>query len=177
MADDENDTGKLLESRVNIHGLSREAKHRILTTEPNPDPGCYVRTQPYASGAFRQFQPTWMKQYPWFHYSKYKDGVFCRAFAFFAPEKVGGHTLGKFVTKTFNWVTRSEKMEEHAKLEYHMTSMTKMSEFIAGVEHPSEAIDAQLHKQTQKMETRKGRVIDEDCDALREARNCFPWTS
>jgi len=142
MADDDSDIGKLLESSVNISSLSREAKHRILTTEPNPDPWCYPRTRPYASGAFRQIQPTWMKPYPFLHYSKCKDGVFCRACAFFAPEKVGGHTPGKFVTKPFNsWVKRSEKMEKHAKLEYHMTAMTKMSEFIALFEHPLEAID------------------------------------
>ena len=65
----------------------------------------------------------------------------------FAPEKVGGRTPGQSVTKSFNsWVKWSDKVEAHAKLEYHMTAMTTMSEFVARFEQPSEAIDVQLNK-------------------------------
>ena len=46
------DIGKLLLSNVNICDLSRPEKHKILTTEPNPDPSYYPRTRPYNSGAF-----------------------------------------------------------------------------------------------------------------------------
>ena len=139
---DESDIGKLLESSIDLHSLSREAKHRIFATEPNPDPTCYPHSRPHASGAFLQFQPTWMKQYPWLHYSKHVDGAFCHACAFFPPEKVGGITPGQFVTKPFkSWVKRCDKMEAHARLAYHMAAMTKMDEFVVRFEHPSETID------------------------------------
>lgn len=45
-------------------------------------------------------------------------------------------------------------------LEYHMTAMTKMSEFIARFEHPSEAIDAQLDKETRKKIEENQKVVE-----------------
>ena len=65
---------------------------RILTAEPNRNPSTYPRTRPYPSSSLRQFQPSWMKQYPWLHYSRFADGAFCRACA---PSSQG---LGMFVT-------------------------------------------------------------------------------
>lgn len=40
------DIGKLQFSGVDIKGLSREDRYRLLTTEPNPDPLSYPRTRP-----------------------------------------------------------------------------------------------------------------------------------
>lgn len=115
MAVDEKGIGQLLESGINIHGISREEKYHILTSKPHPDPSCYPRTRPHSLGAFCQFHPAWMRQYPWLHYSNHVDGAFCRACIFFASEKVGGHTPGQFVTKSFKvWVKRCEKMDAHA---------------------------------------------------------------
>ena len=45
-------------------------------------------------------------------------------------------------------------------LEHHMTAMTKMSEFIARFEHPSEAIDAQLDKETGKKMEENQKVVE-----------------
>ena len=53
-------------------------------------------------------------------------------------------------------------MGAHTKLEYHMTAMTKMSEFVARFEHPSEAIDTQLNKETNGRKPESDRVIAED---------------
>ena len=63
----EYDVGKLLESNVDLHKHSREHKHRILTTEPSSDSSLYPRTRPCMSSANQQFQPSWLKQYPWLH--------------------------------------------------------------------------------------------------------------
>lgn len=93
--DDECD---IVECSVDLGGLTREHKHRILTTEINPNPTSYPRTRQCASGSYRQFQPAWKQQHPWLHYSCHLDGVFCHACALFAPEKAGGQALGQFVT-------------------------------------------------------------------------------
>ena len=76
------DIGKLLLSNGNITSLSRADKYKILIAEPNPDPRSYPRTHQYASAPYRQFNPAWLKQYPWLHYSRQVDGVFCRACTF-----------------------------------------------------------------------------------------------
>ena len=42
----ENDTGKLVQSHVDLHQLRRENKHRVLTTERDSDPSSFPRTCP-----------------------------------------------------------------------------------------------------------------------------------
>ena len=88
------DIGSLLESGIDIrHDLSREEVYNILISKPNPDPTSSPRTHLQSSGSFWQFQPSWLKPYPWLHHRQI-DGVFCHACAFFAPEKVGVHAPG-----------------------------------------------------------------------------------
>ena len=107
------DIGKMLNYGIDLHCLGREEKYRILKREPTLHPSAYPRTCPYASGPFRQFQPSWLVQYPWLHYSPFCDGAFCRACAFFAPEKAGGQVLGQFVTKPFkSWVNQAQKNDQ-----------------------------------------------------------------
>ena len=89
------------------------------------------------------------------------DGIFCHACAFFAPEKVGGIIPGQFITKSFkSWVKRCDKMEEHARLAYHMEAMTKLDGFVVRFEHPSETIDTQLNRETQEMMEENQKVIE-----------------
>ena len=76
------DIGKLVKSQTDLHMLSPEDKYCILTTEPNSNTSSYPRTRPCASSAYRRFQPAWLKQHPWLHYSKHVDGAFCRACVF-----------------------------------------------------------------------------------------------
>lgn len=92
------DIGKLLDLKVNIGTLSREDIYRILTSESSTDPTSYPRTRTLESAGFRQFQPSWLKSYPWLHYSRHVDGAFCRACAIFMPETVGGQRPGQFVS-------------------------------------------------------------------------------
>ena len=42
----ENDIGKLVQSHVDLHELSQENKHRVLTTEPDSDVSFFPRTRP-----------------------------------------------------------------------------------------------------------------------------------
>ena len=122
------DIGKLLELHTDMHQLSRENKYCIVTLEPNPDASSYPCTRPCESSAFRQFQPSWLKQYPWLHYSHHVDGAYCRACVLFAPDQAGGQDIGQFVTKPYTaWIKMSQKAATHAKKDYHLISMTKMS--------------------------------------------------
>ena len=72
------DIGKLLHLRKDLHNLHRDDKYRILKWEPNPHPSAYPCTRQYSSGPFHQFQPSWVVQYPWLHYSVFCDGVFAK---------------------------------------------------------------------------------------------------
>ena len=155
------DIGKLLDSGIDLQKLSREEKYRILTTNPSLDPSSYPRTRPYASGSFRQFQPDWLRQYPWLHYSRHVDGVFCRACAFFGPDKVGGQSAGQFVRKPFNtWAKKTQAMNSHSGSEYHANSLARMSEFVKRYENPSQTIATQLNTQVQKTMEDNRKVIE-----------------
>lgn len=157
------DIGKLLQilGRNALLGLSRDEKYRILMREHSPVASSYRRTRPYGTGAFRQFQPSWLTQYPWLHYSPFCDGAFCRACAFFAPEKVGGHTPGQFLTTPFkSWVNKTQKMTSHGSLDYHLTACAQMIEFIATYEHPSEAICTLLDTEVQKQLEENQQVLE-----------------
>ena len=63
------DIGKLIRSGVNVQRLGREQLYNIFTHESNKDLACYPRTRLCESDCYRQFQPTWVKKYPWIHYS------------------------------------------------------------------------------------------------------------
>ena len=78
------DISKLLlyNVNVNVHNLSRAEKHSIITTEPNPDASSYPRTCACNGAAFQQFNPVWLKQHHWLHYSCEVNGVFCQACVF-----------------------------------------------------------------------------------------------
>ncbi len=158
---DECDIGKLLQCDVDLRGLTREHKHRILTSEINRDPTSYPRTRQCASGAYRQFQPAWKQQHPWLHYSRHLDGVFCHACVFFAPEKAGGQALGQFVTKPLkSWASKSQKVDAHAKVDYHMTAMAQMHEFLVRFQNPSEAINVVFNKEAQKRMEDNQKVVE-----------------
>ena len=140
------DIGKLMESHTDFHKLTRDAQYRIL---PNADRSSYPRTHTGESGAYRQFQPTWLKSYPWLHYSGHCDGAFCRACVFFAPDQVGGQRPGLFVSKPFkSWKKIGEKALAHSKQDYHKLSLAKMNEFLDRYKNPSQSIGAILNTST-----------------------------
>ena len=49
------DVGKLMHANVNLHGLSRYDKYRLLTTEPSSDPASFPRTRPYPTAHTASF--------------------------------------------------------------------------------------------------------------------------
>ena len=156
------DIGKLLELGVDLKKLSQEQIYHILMAEPSADPSTYPRTPAYPGSIYlRQFQPSWLKQYPWLHYSCHLDGVFCKSCAIFAPDKVGGHTPGQFVTKSFNsWVKMSERSKAHMQLEYHQTSVIRMSEFVSRYEHPTTAVNVVMDTAAKQLMERNKMVIE-----------------
>ena len=136
----ENDIGKLVQSHVDLHQLSQENKHYVLTTEPDSDSSFFPRTHPSDSVPYWRFIPSCLKQYPWLHYSQHEDGVYCRACAMFAPKQVGGQDLGQFVTKPFKfWGKILQKASAHGRKSYHLFSMTRMTEFLARYKSTFEA--------------------------------------
>ena len=156
----EYDIGKILESNVSLHDISRDMKYKILTLEVNPDVSCYPRRL-YNSGSSRQFQPAWKKQHPWLHYSNHLDGIFCHASAFFAPDKVSGQTPGQFVTKPFrSWVNKTQKMNAHAVMAYHEVAMTKMHEFLTRYKYPDKSIDTLFDSGAKKRMVMNQKVIE-----------------
>ena len=150
-----------MQSHVDLHQLSRENKHRVLTTEPDSDPSSFPRTRPSNSVSYRQFQPSWLKQYPWLHYSQQYDGVYCRACALFAPKQAGGQDLGQFVTKPFkSWGKILQKASVHGTRSYHLSSMTRMTEFLAQYEHPSESISVIMDSDLQRVIETNQKVLE-----------------
>ena len=155
------DIGKLLAENVNFKTLPREQLYQILTHEPNPNSAVYPRTRVSPSNSFRQFQPTWLKKHPWLHYSQFTDGAFCHACAVFLTDNPGGQSCGQLVTKPFKaWVKQFCKFESHAKNQYHLTSLARMSEFIERYKHPEVAVDTQLNKRLQHQMECNQKVIE-----------------
>jgi hypothetical protein len=102
-----------------------------------------------------------MKQHPWLHYSQHDDGVYCRACATFAPKQVGGQDLGQFVTKPFkSWGKIFQRAPGHATKQYHISSMTRMTEFLARYENPSQSISVIVSSEMQRVMETNQRVLE-----------------
>ena len=54
----------------------------------------------------------------------------------------------------------SDKANAHGKLEYHLTSQEKMTEFLARYEDPSQAINTRLSSEAQKRMENNEKVIE-----------------
>ena len=138
--------------------LSWENKYYVLTTEPNSDPSSFPRTRSSNSQPYRQFQPSW---YPWLHYSQHDDGVYCRVCALFAPKQIGGQDLGQFVIKPFkSWGKVFQKASAHAVKNYHLSSMTRMTEFLARYENPSQSISVIVDSELQRVMDTNQKVLE-----------------
>ena len=87
--------------------------------------------------------------------------VFCKSCAIFAPEKVGGHTPGQFVSKPFNsWIKMSERSKAHMQLEYHQTSIARMKEFVSRYEHPTAAVNVVMDTAAKQLMVKNKKVIE-----------------
>ena len=157
----EHDIGKLLHAGLDLQKLPRAQKYSIFKSEPSSDASSYPRTRPCESSSYRQFQPSWLKQHPWLHYSRFCDGAFCRACSFFAPLQAGGRDLGLFVSKPFRaWIKMSEKAGVHSKKDYHLDALSQMVEFVTRYENPSKAIDVMMQTKLQEIVSNNQHVIE-----------------
>uniref|UniRef100_A0A1X7VGF4 DUF4371 domain-containing protein n=1 Tax=Amphimedon queenslandica TaxID=400682 RepID=A0A1X7VGF4_AMPQE len=153
------DIGQLLETHRNIRtsNISRDYIFRILKREPDFNP---LLTR-QSTGCNRQFQPTWMKKFPWLHYSHHVVGVFCRACVFFAPDEVRRQSHCQFVTAPFKaWIKKSDKANAHARNDYHQSSIAKMNEFLRIYNNPSEGVDTLLDCEAHRIIERNRKVIE-----------------
>lgn len=124
-----------------------------MTHEPSSNASSYPCTRPYGSGSYRQFQPSWLKQHPWLHYSQHADGVFYCACVLFTQHKgtVGGQAAGQFVSLPFkSWVVQSQKMNAHSKRGYQSTAMMQMNEFVSRYKNPTKSIDVSFEREMQQ---------------------------
>ena len=96
----ETDIGKLIEGGVDTRKFTRDHAHKILTHKPNSDSSVHPHICLYGFGSYKQFQPSWLKEHPWFHYSGH-HGVFCHACAIFLQHKVDGQRAGQFASLPF----------------------------------------------------------------------------
>ena len=89
------------------------------------------------------------------------EEAFCRVCVFLAPERVGGQVPCQFVTNPFrSWGKKTQKMKYHAQLDYHMTSVVRIREFLDRYKTPSEAINTMLNSEVHKIIIPNQRVLE-----------------
>ena len=70
----------------------------------------------------------------------------------FASDQAGGQDIGNFVTKPFKaWIKMSQKATAHARKDYHLDSLTKMSEFKVRYENPALTVSSMISSTSQKI--------------------------
>ena len=136
--------------------------YQILTGDPNTESSSYPRTQQtFSSPYLHEFQPEWVRSFPWLHYSKHTDGAFCQACALFATSDVNGQKLGYFVTKPFtSWIKMTSKATKHSKQEYHQLAVVRMDEFIQRYKNPTQSVDALINSAKKQRMLDNQRVIE-----------------
>ena len=111
-------------------------------------------------GINRRFRVEWVKNHPWAHYSKSKDGVYCKACALFAPSDIGRQKLGVFVTRPFQvWTKQSSAFLSHEEHKYHQDSMTKMVSFRDSCSVPTHNVACMLNKEREEQIARNTMVV------------------
>ena len=130
----------------------------IAYSQLNPIP--MPRTRVCESSSYRhQFQPGWLKSFPWLHYTQYMDGAFCCVL--FAPLKMGGQNVGSFITEPFtSWIKMSEKANVHSRQDHHKMSMTRMEKFLARYKNPLQSVSIILDKEAQKIVSNNQKVVE-----------------
>ena len=79
----------------------------------------------------------------------------------FAPKQAGGQDLGQFVTKPFkSWGKILQKASVHGTRSYHLSSMTRMTEFLARYENPSESISVIMDSELQRVIETNQKVLE-----------------
>ena len=87
--------------------------------------------------------------------------TYCRACALFAPKQVGGQDLGQFVTKPFkSWGKTLQKASAHGTKSYHLSSMTRMTEFLARYMNPSQSISMIMDSELQRVMDTNQNVLE-----------------
>ena len=89
--------------------------------------------------------------------------MYCRACVFFTQHKgsFGGQAAGQFVSVPFtNWVVQSQKMNAHARRDYHLTAMIRMKEFLTRYRNPTKSIDVGFEREIQQRIENNQKVLE-----------------
>ena len=79
----------------------------------------------------------------------------------FVPKKVGGQDLGQFVTKPFkSWGKILQKASVHGTKNYHLSSMVRMTKFLARYENPSQSISVIMDTELQRLMETNQKVLE-----------------
>ena len=79
----------------------------------------------------------------------------------FAPKQVGGQDFGQFVIKPFkSWGKVFQKASAHAVKNYQLSSMTRMTEFLARYENPSQSISVIVDSELQRVMDTNQKVLE-----------------
>ena len=106
----------------------------------------------------RQCNREWFKLFDLICYAPKCDGLFCLAFV---PFPVTAHRRArKLISEPYqNWKDALDDLKNHATLDYHITSMTKMRNFKLTYEDPSKRIEFKLTEDKSKVFTRNRNVL------------------
>ena len=90
-------------------------------------------------------------------YSKLQDGLYCLACMFFPTKPEKGMRAKLLIETPYrNWKDCRSDLSNHATLQYHTISMTKMRSFIKTMAKPSARIDMQISSQvTEQVSTNR----------------------
>ena len=93
----------------------------------------------------RSFQHNWLTKYPWLVYSPKLDWGFCLSCFLFATNR---SMKGVLVNSAFTrWTKVTTILGNHAKMEYHLESLTKADAFKCGYEDPERTIRGHFNKE------------------------------
>ena len=150
------DIGVLLK-KGEVQSLSQSVKLKIVNQMPD-NRFNYPKT--YLNGCNRRFKPEWVRNHSWLHYSVSEDGVYCKACALFAPSEIKQQKLGSLVSKPFShWTKQSSVCKNHEQLEYHQSSMTRMSAFKDSCSNPTHNVATMLNTARKEQVSRNTRVV------------------
>ena len=78
----------------------------------------------------------------------------------FAPKQVGGQHLGQFLTKPFkSWGKILQKASANGTKSYHLSSMTRMTEFLARYENLDRSISVIMDSELQRVMETNQKVL------------------
>ena len=114
-------TNSIADTLKAVSSLTESQKYNLLVNHYIPKDS-HIFPSTYIHGGFRSFNIKFLTMFTWAVYSPLLDGLFCLHCALFAGK--GRELLGAFVNAPFTkWHKCKEKLSDHSKKSYHITSV------------------------------------------------------